>query len=118
MEKVVDLGDYWESLTGKPIPLGAIAIKRSTEVDLQIEFDRSLKKSLALAYEFPEKAKNYILENSQVKDEEVVKNHIGLYVNEFTEDIGTEGKDAVYALLEKAKSLGLVKGQTKEMFIK
>ncbi len=117
LEKVIDLGDYWESLTGKPIPLGAIAVKRSTDIELQKEFDKSLKKSLALAYQFPEKTRNYILENSQVKDEAVVKSHIELYVNEFTKDIGDEGKDAVYALLEKAKSLGLVKENKMGMFI-
>ncbi len=117
LEKVIDLGDFWESLTGKPIPLGAIAVKRSLDIDLQKEFDRSLKKSLALAYQFPEKTRNYILENSQVKDETVVKSHIDLYVNEFTKDIGDEGKDAVYALLEKAKSLGLVKENNMAMFV-
>lgn len=117
LEKVVDLGDYWESLTGKPIPLGAIAVKRTTDIDLQKEFDKSLRKSLELAYQFPEKTRKYILENSQVKDEAVVKSHIDLYVNEFTADIGDEGKDAVYALLEKAKSLGLVKESKLGMFV-
>jgi 1,4-dihydroxy-6-naphthoate synthase len=117
LEKVIDLGDYWESLTGKPIPLGAIAVKRSTDIDLQKEFDKSLRKSLDLAYQFPEKTRNYILQNSQVKDENVVKSHIDLYVNEFTKDIGDEGKDAVYALLEKAKSLGLVKESKVGMFV-
>jgi predicted solute-binding protein len=117
LEKVIDLGDYWESLTGKPIPLGAIAVKRSTNTELQKEFDKSLRKSLDLAYQFPEKTRNYILENSQVKDEAVVKSHIDLYVNEFTKDIGDEGKDAVYALLEKAKSLGLVKENKMGMFV-
>lgn len=117
LEKVVDLGDYWESLTGKPIPLGAIAVKRTRDIDLQKEFDKSLRKSLELAYQFPEKTRNYILENSQVKDENVVKSHIDLYVNEFTKDIGDEGKDAVYALLEKAKSLGLVNENKLRMFV-
>ena len=117
LEKVVDLGDYWESQTGKPIPLGAIAVKRSLNSDLQKEFDASLKKSLSLAYQFPEKTRNYILENSQVKDEEVVKSHIGLYVNDFTKDLGREGKEAVTTLWEKAKSLGLVKDNKKEIFI-
>lgn len=117
LERVVDLGDYWETITGKPIPLGAIAVKRSMDSDLQKEFDRSLKKSLSLAYQFPEKARNYILENSQVKEESVVNSHIELYVNEFTKDIGKEGKEAVYALWEKAKSLHLVGDQKLDMFI-
>ncbi len=117
LEKVIDLGDYWENLTGKAIPLGAIAIKRSIDNGLQKEFDLSLKKSLYLAYQFPEKTRKYILENSQVKDEEVVKSHIDLYVNDFTKDLGQEGKEAVSALWEKAKSLGLVKENKNKMFI-
>lgn len=117
LEKVIDLGDYWESLTGTAIPLGAIAIKRSIDNGLQKEFDLSLKKSLYLAYQFPEKTRKYILENSQVKDEEVVKSHIDLYVNDFTKDLGQEGKEAVSALWEKAKSLGLVKENKNKMFI-
>jgi len=117
LEKVIDLGDYWENLTGKAIPLGAIAIKRSINNELQKEFDKSLKKSLYLAYQFPEKTRKYILENSQVKDEEVVKSHIDLYVNDFTKDLGQEGKEAVSALWEKAKSLGLVKENKNKMFI-
>ncbi|MBK8394745.1 MAG: 1,4-dihydroxy-6-naphthoate synthase [Leptospiraceae bacterium] len=117
LEKVVDLGDYWESQTGKAIPLGAIAVKRSLNKNLQYEFDNSLKKSLSLAYKYPEKTRNYILENSQVKDESVVKSHIDLYVNEFTKDIGPDGKQAVFTLWEKAKSIGLVKDLNIEMFL-
>lgn len=117
LEKVIDLGDYWENLTGKAIPLGAIAIKRSIDNELQKEFDLSLKKSLYLAYQFPKKTRKYILDNSQVKDEEVVKSHIDLYVNDFTKDLGQEGKEAVFALWEKAKSLGLVKENKNKMFI-
>ena len=97
--------------------MGAIAIKRSIDNGLQKEFDLSLKKSLYLAYQFPEKTRKYILENSQVKDEEVVKSHIDLYVNDFTKDLGQEGKEAVSALWEKAKSLGLVKENKNKMFI-
>lgn len=117
LEKIIDLGDFWESLTGKPIPLGAIAIKRSIDNDLKREFDQSLRKSLELGYKYPDKAKNYILENSQVKDLKVVQSHIDLYVNDFTKDIGEEGKDAVYALYEKAKSLGMVTEINEKMFI-
>lgn len=108
LEKIEDLGDWWESLTGKPIPLGAIAVRRNLSPDLAIDFDRSLLKSLNLAYENPEKAKKYILDNAQAKDEKVVNSHIDLYVNEFTKDIGTEGKEAVQTLLEKAIQTGAI----------
>ncbi|MCB1179053.1 MAG: 1,4-dihydroxy-6-naphthoate synthase, partial [Leptospiraceae bacterium] len=90
LEKVVDLGEFWESFSGKPIPLGAIGIKRSIENELQMEFDSSLHRSLLKAYENPEVPGDYILENSQVKDEKVVQSHIDLYVNDYTKDLGIQ----------------------------
>jgi 1,4-dihydroxy-6-naphthoate synthase len=117
LEKVVDLGEYWESFSGKPIPLGAIAIRRDEDIILQKEFDSCLKKSLDLAYQYSEKTKDYILKNSQVKDPKIIQQHIDLYVNEYTRDLGQVGKDAIYFLLEKSIQLGLVKKNTSELFL-
>lgn len=114
LEKVVDLGEFWEEFSGKPIPLGAIAIQKEIDRDLKLEFDNSLKKSLELAYQFPEKTKNYILENSQVKDLKIVNSHIQLYVNEFTKDLGEKGKNSVIFLYEQAKKLNLIQTNFKE----
>lgn len=108
LEKVVDLGEFWEADTGKPIPLGAISIHRNIELSIQKEFDSALHKSLELAYQYPKKAKQYIQENSQDKEEEVINSHISLYVNEFTKDLGSEGKEAIISLYEKALGLGLL----------
>lgn len=111
LEKVVDLGEFWESYSNKPIPLGAIAIQKKIPNEMKIEFDNSLKKSLELGYKFPEKAKNYILENSQVKDLKIVNSHIELYVNEYTKDLGKIGKDAVLFLFEESMRQGLIQNQ-------
>ncbi len=117
LEKVVDLGEYWEGYSGKPIPLGAIAIRRNEEIHLQKEFDSCLKKSLDLAYQYSEKTKDYILANSQVKDPKIIQQHIDLYVNEYTRDLGQVGKDAIYFLLEKSIQIGLVNKNTRELFL-
>jgi len=117
LEKVVDLGEFWESETGKPIPLGAIAIKKGIETGLQKEFESALRKSLKLAHKNPQDAKEYILKNSQATSLDVVNSHIKLYVNKFTEEIGEEGREAVYFLLEKAAGIGLIKGSAKEIFL-
>lgn len=117
LEKVEDLGDFWEGLTGLPIPLGAIAAKNTLNRDLQMSFSSTLAKSLEMAYANPGEARSYIIENAQEKDETVVQKHIDLYVNQFTADIGEEGKRAVETLYDKALSLGLVKTKTKELFI-
>ncbi|MEM7182137.1 MAG: 1,4-dihydroxy-6-naphthoate synthase [Spirochaetota bacterium] len=107
LEMVVDLGEWWETETGKPIPLGAIAIQRSLAETYQQEFGKKLRQSLELAYAHPEKTKNYIKENSQSIEEEVIQKHIDLYVNDFTRELGEEGKEAVLTLYEKATALGL-----------
>jgi 1,4-dihydroxy-6-naphthoate synthase len=109
LEKIIDLGDFWEGLTSAPIPLGCIAIKKDIKDSLKKEFDECLQRSLALAYQFPQKTKSYIIENSQDKDENVVQSHIDLYVNEFTKDLGLEGKRAIKILYNKAKELGMSK---------
>jgi len=100
LEKIIDLGEFWETKTGLPIPLGCIAARRDLSEEIKLEFQESLSKSLAMAYEFPEKAKSYILENSQEKDLSVVQSHIDLYVNEYTKDLGKEGKSAIQTLYE------------------
>ncbi|MCB1190561.1 MAG: 1,4-dihydroxy-6-naphthoate synthase [Leptospiraceae bacterium] len=108
LEKVVDLGEWWENETSLPIPLGAIAIKRDLQPEIQVEFNNCLSQSLALAYEHPEKTKQYILSNSISIEEEIARKHIDLYVNDFTKNIGEEGKKAILTLLEKAQSVNLL----------
>ena len=108
LEQVVDLGEWWEEETGKPIPLGAISIKRDLAGEYKNEFDNKLRKSLELAYQYPEKTKDYIKKNSQSIEDDVIQKHIDLYVNQFTMDIGKEGKEAVQLLYEKAIRTGLI----------
>jgi 1,4-dihydroxy-6-naphthoate synthase len=110
LEKVQDLGEFWESMTDLPIPLGAIAIQRKLDIELQKEFDMKLKESLDLAYQDPIIPKEYILTHSQEKNLKVVQSHIDLYVNDFTKGIGEEGKKAVIRLYEEAKNLNLLGG--------
>lgn len=108
LEKVEDLGEYWEGTYGYPIPLGGICVRRNFGSEITILLDKAIKKSIEMAYENPSEAKNYILENSQEKDETVVQKHIDLYVNKFSLDLGDNGKKAIEFLLEKAISTGLV----------
>lgn len=118
LEKVIDLGEWWETETNLPIPLGAIAIKRTLNHQVQQEFNECLSKSLGLAYQNTEQTKQYILSNSISIDEDVAQKHIDLYVNDFTKNIGDEGKVAVYKLMEKAKEIGLVSNiENKNVFI-
>jgi 1,4-dihydroxy-6-naphthoate synthase len=108
LEKVVDLGEWWESETGYPIPLGAIAIRRDVPRQLAISFQDGLRASLDLAYKEPDAMYRYIKENSQNKEDAVIRAHIDLYVNDYTKSLGEEGHNAIEYLLARAVKAGFI----------
>ncbi len=100
LEKIIDLGDYWERETGSAIPLGGIVIKRTLENTVQQKADTLIKKSIEYAYtKYPE-LNDYIRSHSQEMSEDVMRKHIDLYVNNYSLALGDEGKSAVLKLLE------------------
>jgi 1,4-dihydroxy-6-naphthoate synthase len=94
---VADLGEWWEAETGLPIPLGAILARRGT-VD-PVEAAEWIRASVRHAWAHPDASRDYVLAHAQEMEPEVVAQHIGLYVNEYTEDLGADGHAAVKALL-------------------
>lgn len=105
MKKFIDLGEWWEETTHSPIPLGCIAIKKSLSNPWKEKVSQALRESLDRAWENPEIPQHYILENSQNKDLDVVQSHIKLYVNEFTRDLGVEGKRSIQELMDRMQGL-------------
>ena len=103
---VADLGEWWEGDTGLPIPLGAILAKKGA-VD-PAEATRWVRDSVRYAWAQPAASQDYVLEHAQEMEPAVVTQHIGLYVNNFTEDLGEEGYQAIHALLGRAAKAGLV----------
>ncbi|MFB9328528.1 1,4-dihydroxy-6-naphthoate synthase [Paenibacillus aurantiacus] len=103
---MADMGSWWESDTGLPIPLGAIIAKRTLANPSQIA--GWIRESVAYAWAHPEVSDAYVLEHSQEMSREVAKQHIDLYVNGFTADLGEDGYAAVEALLGRAAKEGLV----------
>jgi len=97
---VADLGQEWEARYGLPLPLGAIAVRRSLPEELKQEIDRLLSQSVSYAFEHPEKSRNFIKLYAQELDDSVIQSHIDLFVNNYSIDLGTEGKEAVLRLLE------------------
>lgn len=99
--KITDLGDYWEKQTNNPIPLGGIVIKRSIEKTIRLQVDTLIKQSVEYAYrnQYKELA-GYVKKYSQEMSEAVMRNHIDLYVNHHSIDLGTEGRNAIIKLLE------------------
>ncbi|MFI6821529.1 1,4-dihydroxy-6-naphthoate synthase [Micromonospora sp. NPDC050187] len=103
---LVDLGEWWEADTGLPIPLGAILARRGV-VDPQAATGW-IRASVQRAWADPAATRDYVLAHAQEMEPDVVDRHIGLYVNEFTADLGADGLAAVEALLSRAADAGLV----------
>ncbi|MGH6657388.1 MAG: 1,4-dihydroxy-6-naphthoate synthase [Actinocrinis sp.] len=99
LDCLADLGDWWEGVTGAPIPLGAIVARRALGPDRIAEITRAVRASVDYAFANPEASREYVMDKAQEMDPEVAKSHIALYVNEFTRDLGPEGLAAVQRLL-------------------
>ena len=115
--KIKDLGEFWEEVYNAPIPLGGIVVKRSIESDLQQKIDRVLKRSVQFAFENPESSSDYVSQNAQAMNSEVAKQHIKLYVNEYSVDLGKTGREAVEILVNKAVDLKIIPSITKDIFV-
>ena len=106
--QVLDLGQWWEEDSGHPIPLGGILAKRSLGAELINKIDQALRKSIEYAYAHPDEPQDYIKQHSQELEDDVIRSHIGLYVNDFSLDLGNEGIEAVTCLLQRAEERGII----------
>lgn len=103
--KLMDLGEYWETRTGNPIPLGAIVMKRTLPEMMFKKVNELIQQSLAHSWKQYPVMSEYVRIHSQEMDERVMKQHIDLYVNDYTNDLGDNGKKAVLELLEIFKKV-------------
>jgi 1,4-dihydroxy-6-naphthoate synthase len=99
LNKIKDLGDYWETSTGNPIPLGGIVVKRNLDNQLQEKIEKLITKSIEKSYERLPSLSAYIQEHAQEMTPSVMKQHIDLYVNQYSLDLGKNGKSAIVQLL-------------------
>ncbi|MGO4496835.1 1,4-dihydroxy-6-naphthoate synthase [Paenibacillus sp. 2RAB27] len=102
---LTDLGSWWEQDTGLPIPLGAIIARRTMDLKALAGWARA---SVEYAWAHPEASRDYVMQHAQEMDPQVAQQHIDLYVNEFTADLGDSGYGAVLTLLQRAAETGLV----------
>jgi 1,4-dihydroxy-6-naphthoate synthase len=105
LNKLSDLGDVWEKRTGAPIPLGGILVRRSFDLDLATKINRVINRSLAFANNHADALPSFVTENAKEMNEEVMRNHISLYVNEFSLALGEEGRLAVLELIKASAAL-------------
>ncbi|MFF7881960.1 1,4-dihydroxy-6-naphthoate synthase [Streptomyces sp. NPDC007896] len=108
LHKLADMGEHWERSTGLPIPLGAIIAKRALGEERLKGLADAARASVRAAWDDPEASRSYVLEHAQEMDPAVADQHIGLYVNEFTADLGEDGYAAIRGLLTRAAAEGLV----------
>jgi 1,4-dihydroxy-6-naphthoate synthase len=115
--KLADLGFEWQQLTGFPIPLGCIVVRRTLPLNVKIQIQSAIAASVRLAFANPELSNDFVAANAQEMDPEVQKQHIALYVNAFSEDMGDKGKAALIYLLQKGRESGLMPAVTDSVFL-
>jgi 1,4-dihydroxy-6-naphthoate synthase len=106
LHKVKDLGEYWEEKMKAPIPLGGIAIKRSVDRSISLQVDGLIRKSLEYAFKNYPLITDYVKHHAQTMSEEVMRQHIDLYVNNYSLDLGDDGRSAIQTLYQTFLSSG------------
>jgi len=117
LKKIADLGDLWEKESNRPIPLGAIVIKRQISADIKQKFNIILKNSVEFALKNKNYTSSFITNNAQEMETAVIRQHINLYVNEFTLSLGEKGKEAVTFLFNKAYEKKIIQTLPTEIFL-
>ena len=116
LKKIIDLGELWEHETGAPIPLGGIVIRRSLPAEIKHTVNRVLRRSVEHAFAHRGASAAFVREHAQEMSVDVMYRHIDLYVNEYSVDLGHEGKRAVELLFERGKAAGIIPARTENLF--
>ncbi len=115
--KIIDLGHYWEEETGFPVPLGGIVINRNIPTEIQQKVERLIRKSLTYAYENKNELSSFVKQHAQEMSEEVMRQHINLYVNDFSMDLGLQGKEAIKKFIQVHSAVNKISIDTEEYFL-
>jgi len=115
--KIADMGEFWENLTDMPIPLGAIVIKRSVPGNIALKVNRVLRRSLEYAYKNSMASFDFVAGHAQEMDKDVMNNHIRLFVNKFTLNLGTEGRNAINKLFSVAAEKSIIPKMPQQIFL-
>ncbi|WP_425148335.1 1,4-dihydroxy-6-naphthoate synthase [Deinococcus sp.] len=115
--KLLDLGAWWETETGLPLPLGAILVRRDLPAPMQWALNEAVRASLEYAWAHPQQPKVYIRQHALEMSDEVMQAHIDLYVNDFSSDVGEEGERAVQELYRRAVQAGAVEASEWPLFV-
>ncbi len=114
---LLDLGQWWEKTTALPIPLGGIAIRRTIPPNIARIVQDAIRNSIVYVRQHPHEADEYIRSHAQELSYDVIQQHIGLYVNEFSMDLGETGMAAIRALFSMANAQGIMGCVTQQIFL-
>jgi 1,4-dihydroxy-6-naphthoate synthase len=117
LTQVVDLGEWWEQTTGHAIPLGGIAMRRSFGNDMIRRVEHAIAESVAFSYAHTDLVWPTVRRHAQEMEDDVMRQHIELYVNEFTRDYGVTGEAAIRHLLATAESLSIIPRSNQSLFV-
>ncbi|MGA8473998.1 MAG: 1,4-dihydroxy-6-naphthoate synthase [Candidatus Cybelea sp.] len=113
---IADLGEWWENMTLLPVPLGAVIVRDDVDAGDVRRIQDAIRRSLAFARADEQAVMPYVREHAAEMSDDVMRAHIALYVNEFTDQLGETGRDAVHALFARARTAGILKAQTEPRF--
>jgi len=115
--KIADMGEYWERLTGMPMPLGAIVINRKIPEEIALKVNRIIRRSLEYAYNYSSASFHFVAENAREMDSTVMNSHIRLYVTDYSLDLGKEGREAVNTFFSIAGQKGVIPAIPDRIFL-
>lgn len=108
LKKLIDLGEFWETKTGLPLPLGGIAIRKSLPSEIKQKVEKLIRSSIEYAFSNPNASSEYVRCHSQELEENIIQSHIALYVNNYSINLGKEGERAVKELFIVAEQNGII----------
>ncbi|HVA27518.1 MAG TPA: 1,4-dihydroxy-6-naphthoate synthase [Candidatus Baltobacteraceae bacterium] len=113
---IADLGDWWESQSGMPIPLGAILVRNDVGDEQARHIDDAIRASLSYAREHETAIMPYVRDHAFEMSDDVMRKHVDLYVNEFSDDVGSIGIAAVEELFRRARVAGILEADATPRF--
>ena len=108
LQRIVDLGKWWQRMTGLPLPLGGNAIRRALGPDLMLQVANALKDSIQYALDHRDEALAYAMQFARDLDPQLADKFVGMYVNDRTLDYGADGREAVRRLLDMGHKAGII----------
>jgi 1,4-dihydroxy-6-naphthoate synthase len=117
LKKIIDLGEFWESQTGAAIPLGGIVVSRRLPADVRQRVNRVMRRSVEYAFANRAASLPFVRAHAQAMSDDVMYKHIDLYVNEYSVDLGPDGRRAVEVLFDRARTSGVIPVMKEALFL-